>query len=255
MGKHQQQRRTSSSSTQHQDIPIPRPRPRSLRSNSEVQEQLRQQPQGDASGQVAPDPKAGKSRAWQLGYDDGVAQGQGGIANIQGDALTQEALQNASDKTGVSYDDLTAMAIIESTGNRKIGTNASGYTGLMQMGADAAKDVGMSYKGLQGAGNVNNNALAGAKYWNLNDQRLDEDIPRDPLHMYLAHQQGAGGTNTLMKNLQEDPSANASRNQKNNLPGHVTKALGGKVTQKDFYDYWQGKMTAIQNAIRESKQP
>ena len=85
------------------------------------------------------------------------------------------------------------MSIIESTGNRHVGTNYFGYTGLMQMGRTAAADVGMSYSSLVGSNNVENNAMAGAKYWNVNDKRLDKSVPRDPLHMYLAHQQGAGG--------------------------------------------------------------
>jgi hypothetical protein len=196
---------------------------------------------------------AGKSLAWQLGYEDGVAQAKGGLANIENDNKTQSALRNASAKSGVAVDDLEAMAIIESTGNRAIGTNAFGYTGLMQMGAEAAKDVGMKYADLQGKDNVENNALAGAKYWNVNDKRLNENIPRDPLHMYLAHQQGAGGTNKLMETLKDQPEAKASRNQLNNLPGHVVKRLAGKVKQQDFYDYWQGKMAAIQEAIRQNE--
>ena len=241
-------------------VPIPQPRPqRMMRSNSENQELLRQRQVGTGAGGTAvaqqQDPRAGRSRAWQLGYDDGVTQAEGGLARIQGDAVTQRALQSASTTSGVSYDNLTAMAIIESTGDRRIGTNAFGYTGLMQMGRDAAADVGMSYSSLQGAQNVGNNALAGARYWNLNDERLDEGIPRDPLHMYLAHQQGAGGTNQLMETLGSTPNAAASRNQRNNLPGHVFEALGGRVTQQDFYDYWAGKMAAIQQAIQASRAP
>jgi hypothetical protein len=56
------------------------------------------------------------------------------------------------------------------------------------MGRDAAKNMGMALGSVTGGENVDNNALAGAKYWNQNAQVLDEDIPRDPRHMYLAHQ-------------------------------------------------------------------
>lgn len=146
------------------------------------------------------------------------------------------------------------MSIIESTGNRNVGTNAYGYTGLMQMGRDAATDVGMSYGSLQGGANVDNNALAGAKYWKVNEERLDPGVPRDPLHMYLAHQQGAGGTNALMKTLATSPGAAAHGAQKNNLPDKVRKAKGGKISQQDFYDYWAGKMQAIQDSIAAAKQ-
>ena len=187
----------------------------------------------------------------RLGNIDGTSQAAGGLRNIGEDRLTQSAISKASKTTGQSVDDLTAMAIIESTGNRNVGTNAFGYTGLMQMGQAAATDVGMSYSSLVGGANVTNNAVAGAKYMNINAKRLDEDIPRDPLHMYLAHQQGAGGTNALMETLANNPSAAATRNQRNNLPGKVLEELGGSVSQQDFYDYWSGKMGAIQSAIQD----
>lgn len=200
-----------------------------------------------------PEQYASRSEVWKTGYRDGMSQGESGLANINGDPLTQAALANASDQTGVSQDNLSAMSIIESNGNRNVGTNAFGYTGLMQMGRDAATDVGMNFNDMIGGDNVENNALAGAKYWNLNDQRLNEDIPRDPLHMYLAHQQGAGGTNKLMNTLETNPTAPANRNQRNNVPGDVIGANDGNLTQRDFYDYWSGKMTAIQDAIAASK--
>lgn len=239
-------------------VPVPMPNPfrdNADRGNAFAQDQLRANaaPQTDAQG--IPVAYASMSRVWRMGYVDGIGQASGGLANIQGDEKTRNAIADASTKTGVAVDDLTAMAIIESTGNRNVGTNTFGYTGLMQMGADAATDVGMDFSTLKGGDNVANNALAGAKYWNVNDRRLDEDVPRDPLHMYLAHQQGAGGTNTLMRNLEEDPTKAASRAQRNNLPGHVVEALGGAPTQQDFHDYWAGKMQAIQDGIAAAKAP
>ncbi len=205
--------------------------------------------QGEVDREGIPTKYASKSQVWRLGYADGLSQGEAGLDNIEGDPRTQSAISGASEATGVDADDLTAMSIIESTGNRRIGTNPYGYTGLMQMGRDAATDVGMRYSSLQGSGNVDNNALAGARYWGVNDQRLDEDIPRDPLHMYLAHQQGAGGTNRLMNTLESNPGKRAPRAQRNNLPGHVRRAVSGPVTQQHFYDYWSGKMQAIQDTI------
>lgn len=196
---------------------------------------------------------AGKSEVWKMGYADGLAQGRAGMHRISSDSRTSGAITKASTATGVSEDNLTAMAIIESTGNRSVGTNSYGYTGLMQMGREAASDVGMRYRDLVGAENVEKNALAGAKYWNFNDKVLDEGVPRDPLHMYLAHQQGGAGTNKLMKTLAETPDALATGVQKANLPEAVRKARGRQLTQQDFYDYWAGKMQAIQDVMAESK--
>jgi hypothetical protein len=206
-------------------------------------------PAGAAPANTIPAQYAGRSDAWRTGYRDGMGQAAGGLRNIEQDAATGDALAFASRETGISVDDLTAMAIIESTGNRNVGTNAFGYTGLMQMGSAAATDVGATYESLQGGENVQNNALAGAQYWQLNDRRLNANIPRDPLHMYLAHQQGAGGTNSLMRGLAASPNTLANRNQRNNLPGSLRRTLGRPITRQDFYDYWSGKMTAIQDAI------
>jgi hypothetical protein len=202
-----------------------------------------------------PEQYASKSATWKRGYEDGLSQGRAGMHRIEEDPKTSGAINKASTATGVAEDHLTAMSIIESTGNRNVGTNAFGYTGLMQMGSEAASDLGMSYKKMKGGENVDYNALAGAKYWKLNEGRLNEGIPRDPLHMYLAHQQGAGGTNALMETLQTNPGAMATRNQRNNIPDDLRMDLKGKATQQDFYDYWAGKMQAIQDVIAEKKGP
>ena len=195
-------------------------------------------------------PKPPKSKAEKLGLKDGLRHGQEGMNNLNSSPTTMQALQNAAQKTGNNIQDLQAMSIIESTGNAGVGTNKFGYTGLMQMGQDAAKDVGMSYSSMVGSGNVNNNALGGARYMNLNKGRLNSNIPKDPLHLYLAHQQGAGGTNSLMKTLAKNPAAPLTRNQLNNLPPQVRNQLGGNMTQQDFYDYWKGKMDGIQQRVK-----
>lgn len=205
-------------------------------------------------GPVAPPQDQGaQSAAWQMGYKVAMRRVDDALDRIEGDPRTLAALSRASDLTHITVDNLVAMAVIESGGNRGIGTNVFGYTGLMQMGKDAAKDVGMSYQSLKGADNVENNALAGAKYWNTNDKRLDDAIPRTPLHMYLAHQQGAGGTNKLWRTIHGAPDTPANRNQLNNLPESVRKALGPTITQQEFYDYWAGNMAAIEQRIAERK--
>ena len=74
-----------------------------------------------------------KSAIWQVGWAHGLSQGKAGLENIAKDARTKLALAKASQSTGVSEDSLTAMSIIESTGNRSVGTNDYGsvsYTHL-----------------------------------------------------------------------------------------------------------------------------
>jgi hypothetical protein len=194
-----------------------------------------------------------RSQAEEAGRKAGQAQAQAGVNNIANSPQTMNALQNAAQQTGQSFNDLATKAIIESTGNAGVGTNPYGYTGLMQMGRAAASDVGMSYGSLVGAGNVGNNALAGAKYMNLNAARLPAGIPKDGFHLYMAHQQGAGGTAQLMRTLANNPGAALTPNQANQLD--LGRVLGRNPTQQDFYDYFKGKYKAAEEAVEKKFGP
>lgn len=190
-----------------------------------------------------------RSQAEEAGRKAGQAQARDGVQNIANNPSTMKALQNAATKTGQSFNDLASKAIIESTGDAGVGTNAYGYTGLMQMGRAAASDVGMSYGSLIGSGNVGNNALAGARYMNLNAGRLPAGIPQDGFHLYMAHQQGAGGTAQLMRTLASNPGAALTPNQANQLD--LGRLLGRRPTQQDFYDYFKGKYKAAEDAVEK----
>lgn len=195
-----------------------------------------------------------RSDQYEWGWENGVRNTAGGMDRILNDTDTLEAIKNASRETGVSVENLIAMAIIESSGNKGIGTNTFGYTGLMQIGRAAASDIGIPYEDLVGAENVEKNALAGAKYWNINASRLNDDIPRDPLHLFLAHNQGASGTNQLMHNLDSNPDnpPPLNRNQRTNLPASYIAEIennGEEVNQRHFYDYWKGYMASIQEQV------
>ncbi len=197
-----------------------------------------------------------RSDEWNWGWQNGARNTDGSMNRMLNDSDTLDAIKNASRETGVSVENLMAMAIIESSGNKDIGTNIFGYTGLMQIGRAAAADIGIPYENLVGAENVENNALAGAKYWNINARRLNDDIPRDPLHLFLAHNQGAGGTNQLMHNLDSNPDnpPPITRNQRSNLPASFITEIansGEQVNQRHFYDYWKGYMTSIQEQVQE----
>ncbi|MDH4140640.1 MAG: transglycosylase SLT domain-containing protein, partial [Coriobacteriia bacterium] len=158
----------------------------------------------------------------------------------------------ASFLPGPTEEDLVAMAIIESGGNKDVGTNRFGYSGLMQLGKDAAKTVGMPMSELTGGQNVENNVHAAAELWKKNAKSLASGVPRNLLFMYLAHQQGRGGTNVLWRRLQRDPDMALTKNQKPNLPTAVKKTLiqeHGLVTQQDFFDYWRGKIDFIESYV------
>jgi hypothetical protein len=160
-----------------------------------------------------------------------------------------KSLEDAAKQTNVPFQALKTMALIESGGNGNIGKNKFGYTGLMQMGTLAVKDVLQNYPEAKALGitwtsvqnDVNMNALAGAFYYKLNSQRLTQkEVTTSPLHQYLAHQQGVGGLNKLLTTIKLNPNAKATKAQLLNLTPAAIKRLGGadKVTQKDFYEHW-----------------
>jgi RHS repeat-associated protein len=172
------------------------------------------------------------------------------ISNMMSDPTTKSALENASKSTGVNMEDLMTMAMVESNGNAYVGTNKYGYTGLMQLGASAVKDIqqthpGITYKGVKS--NVEMNATAGALYWKQNEKSLNAyGIEINVLHQYLAHQQGAKGLSTLLHTLKTNPDEPIIKNQRTNLPPKFIKEHNGNVTQQDFYDYWKGRIGNIQ---------
>ena len=89
---------------------------------------------------------------------------------------------------------------------------------------------------------------------NVNKGLLASNVPKDPLHLYLAHQQGAHGTNTLMDQLASNPNSPITEAMSRNLPEGLQNQLGKNLTHQDFYDYWKGKMDGIQEKVK-GKQP
>lgn len=197
-------------------------------------------------------PKAPESKAYELGQHDGLMQANGAINNFAKQPQTVQAIQDAANATGIDAGLLKSFATIESTGNGMVGTNAFGYTGLMQMGGAAASDVGMSISSMTGNSTsaISNNALGGAKYLSQNFQGFGSNFQHSALNGYLAHQQGPTGFRNLMNTLSNNPSTPATRNMLNNFP-HRNQFPNG-LTHQDFYDYWDGKMDAINETLGTS---
>lgn len=189
------------------------------------------------------------SKNFDQGYRDGYNSAMKGLDRIDGNPASSQAIQNAANATGVSPDTLKSFAIAESGGNAAIGTNAYGYTGMMQMGQDAASEVGYSMGQVTGAANVGNNVMAAAKYMRLNQTRLPSGTDFNALNSYLSHQQGAGGFSQMTRALQNNPFGAASRNMLSNVPSNLKNGL----TNQGFHDYWKGKFKGIEDAMKAKK--
>ncbi|MCA9544957.1 MAG: transglycosylase SLT domain-containing protein [Myxococcales bacterium] len=168
---------------------------------------------------------------------------------IEKSQKTQQALAGASEQTGVAERDLWVMAALESAG--KPDARNGSYRGLMQMGQSAAEEVDMPWKDV--ATDVNANALAGAKYWQHHEGRMeDAGIESNVLNQYLAHQQGFGGMRKLLRTVATDPDKRATRAQLANLPPEFIQSLGksrSQVTQQDFLKFWEDRVKSAEAAF------
>jgi RHS repeat-associated protein len=196
-------------------------------------------------------PPAGAPAAHAAGHRrDPAERMRDQFNNMMADPQTGAALQRAAQITGVPIASLSAMALIESGGNRNVGTNANGYNGLMQLGRAAIRDIlqtipdaaqnGISWENIQN--DVNANALAGAYYWQMNEQRLAaRNVPVTPTTVYLAHQQGAAGAAALIRTIAANPDAPLTPNQANQRVPNV-------ATQQQFFDAFDRRMQNALNA-------
>lgn len=188
------------------------------------------------------------------------------IQRMMGDAQTRNAINSAATTAGVDRRNLMTMAIIESGGNRNVGTNRFGYTGLFQIGHPLANDLhrvnaGVTWDGV--VNNVNVNALAGALYWRQNERFLGRhNIPVTTVNTYLAHQQGAGGIQQLWNLLQTNPNLllNSNDPQYHGLlhnmgtnPPPGIRAITNPTIQ-DWYNLWQQRINNIYNNANQFQQ-
>ncbi len=87
----------------------------------------------------------------------------------------QSGIETASKETGVPVNLISAMMETESSNNPDAVSTVRGkdYTGLMQIGEDAAKDVGISDRNKD----PDTNIMAGTKYFAKMLDRYDGDVP------------------------------------------------------------------------------
>lgn len=149
------------------------------------------------------------------------------------------AIRAAAVEFGINPDDLTKFAKIESNFNPRAVNGSS--RGLMQMQpaawSDASKVTGLRPYN-EAVWDPVENARAGAAYIKFNERtlrKLGYSGPWDAAHMYLAHQQGAGGLMNMWAAANGKPSKLSADNMLKNPP---QDGRGSTTNPKDFYNRW-----------------
>jgi hypothetical protein len=210
---------------------------------------------------------------YNKGYEKGVIFGNNALSFLNSKSTfainSKKALKKANQLHPVpgGINTLLTIAAVESQcgsvyrENEGANKTNNHYTGLFQMGKNEAISVGYTYrdggpKDLHGtkAKNIENNAIAGAKLL----LRRKQDNPFD---MYLAHQQGSGGRNNLIKKVKNNPNEKLypfKRNtQKSRLYGNFSENfLGSKAKQQltfsQWYYYWKGRIEGVSSVMPNS---
>lgn len=143
----------------------------------------------------------------------------------------EDAIAQASQKTGVPLDYLRRVAWIESKGDPNA-VSSTGATGVFQFTKGTAKAMGLGDRTDPYA-----NALAAAQYAQQNQSVLRDALGRDPTHgeLYLAHQQGGAGARGILSN----PNALAS----DTVGSRAIVVNGGNpaMTNQQFAGLWTSK--------------
>jgi hypothetical protein len=145
------------------------------------------------------------------------------------------AIKNASDKTGVDFGYMMAMAAQESGFNPTIKAKTSSATGLYQFidstWGGMVQKYGQQY-GIKSGDRLNPTAQAimGAMYTKDNSAIVKKVLGREanPTELYMGHFLGGGGVQNFLKGMQADPKATPAT-----MKGYEAAA---KANATIFYD-------------------
>ena len=172
---------------------------------------------------------------------------------------------------GITYLLLKQFVTIESGGDRYAVAPNKLYFGLMQMGADACKDIKKDFTRVKNPDYWVENVEAGRMYADINAHGLRKaGLEINTMHVYMAHNQGLTGATRIIKAAQElDPGKTAAnkishgleRNMVNNIPrSWLQKILFHKgdiqaktITPAEFYAYWRGVFDLLDELVTDDK--
>lgn len=158
---------------------------------------------------------------------------------------------------------LSRVAAIESGCDKKTGKNRFGYAGLFQLGRAACEDIKERYEEIDDPEEWRKNVEVGAKFLAVTRDRLSRELTRrkvelrlEPVHVYLAHQQGVHGCANLLEMVVKGTAktTDMNGNQLNNMDSVVKARLtaeGRKPKVLEFYAYWLGAFSAVEAAVKE----
>lgn len=212
-------------------------------------------------------------KIYNKGFSDGEKSGKNALKFLNSDDViakySKKAIIKANKIENVPGGINTLLSVAAAESNcGSIYRNNEGanpinnfYTGLFQLGSQEAKSVGYTHKDgsekdVHGSSekNIENNAIAGAKFIKRRNQK-------DAFNIYLAHQQGSTGRKNLIKNVKNNPNENIYPNEpktlKSNLYGNFSSKFLGEekkksLTYSQWYYYWKGRIEGISSVMPNS---
>lgn len=152
-------------------------------------------------------------------------------------------IENAAAKHGVPADFLKVMAYTESRGDPNA-TNPSGAKGVYQFIPQASKQYGITGREFDMAVNVD----AGARMAADNKKIVERITGRaaEPYEIYLAHQQGPGGIEDILKSA----AAGAQDVRRSDVRRNMNNNMGKGKTPAQFIAYWKERFNGYMSQLR-----
>jgi len=171
----------------------------------------------------------------------------------------------------ITYLLLKKFVTIESGGDRYAIAPNRLYYGLMQMGANACHDIKKDFTRVKNPDYWVENVEAGRLYADINAHGLRKaGLAVNPMHIYMAHNQGLTGASRIIKAAQEldhgqlgtnKISHGLERNMVHNIPrSWLQKILFHKgdlsaktITPAEFYAYWRGVFDLLDELVTDDQ--
>lgn len=171
------------------------------------------------------------------------------LANIEGDTDVEDAIYTASKLCNVPLKTLYTFAAIESAGKQNVSSPSKNHVGLFQFGNSASRSAGFSGNGVlkdDTYAHKLNNSVAACNYMKIHAEKpLAQAIGINTYSLYLMHQQGSAGANSIYKHLLLNINS-LTPNQRSNR-----SSIGGNKidTNRKWMIGWLGRINGFEDAF------